>query len=77
MLGLGNKKEKKTKEEEIEEKKESKKENTVEEKQIKKNSIMDDFLSASKNPPQSGDLVEGPVIAIEPDFENFLIFTRI
>lgn len=37
----------------------------VEQKQTKKKSVMDDFLSATKNPPQAGDLIEGVVIAIE------------
>ena len=84
MLGLGNKKEKKS--EEVVVKEEEKKEdiNTTEEKQVKKNSVMDNFLSESKNPPQSGDLVEGPVIAIErshifidlPPFGTGIIYGR-
>ncbi len=38
---------------------------TKEVKNTRKKSIMDDFLSETKNPPQLGDLIEGPVIAIE------------
>ncbi len=53
-------------------------------KQTKKRSIMDNLLSATKNPPQSGDLVEGPVIAIErshifidlPPFGTGIIYGR-
>jgi small subunit ribosomal protein S1 len=80
MLGL-NKIVKKT-EEEVENKEKDVK--VTEEKQVKKKSVMDDFLSATKNPPQSGDLVEGLVIAIErshiyidlPPFGTGIIYGR-
>ncbi|NQV93211.1 S1 RNA-binding domain-containing protein [Candidatus Kaiserbacteria bacterium] len=82
MLGLGNKTDKKSKEElEV---KDSKNNIETEEKQIKKKSIMDDLLSQTPTPPQVGDLVEGLVIAIErshifinlPPFGTGIIYGR-
>ncbi len=40
-------------------------ENHEEEKKSKKNSLMAKLLQDEKNPPQAGDIVEGPVIAVE------------
>ena len=91
MLGLGNKTKKETKEESKEDTKKEKEvkvatrmPSTDGEKQTKKKSVMDDFLSQTKNPPQPGDLVEGPVIAIErshiyidlPPFGTGIIYGR-
>lgn len=60
--------------------------NTAEEKdkQVKKKSVMAELLAEVKNPPQAGDLVEGPVIAIEgthifinlPPFGTGIIYGR-
>lgn len=82
MLGIGNKTEKKSKEElEV---KNPKKDIETEDKQAKKKSVMDDLLSQTPTPPQVGDLVEGLVIAIErshifinlPPFGTGIIYGR-
>lgn len=57
---------------------------TAEDKQTKKKSIMGDLVAEMNNPPQAGDLVEGPVIAIEgthifidlPPFGTGVIYGR-